>query len=112
VSHDTLVKASRHEQLVMAATDSVGLCEFSNPVPDDMAKLVSAQHGVDWRAENVLAMARRVLIDERDFNRRAGFGRDADAIPRWLREEPLLTPEGPEVFDIDEALIDGFWDFE
>jgi aldehyde:ferredoxin oxidoreductase len=112
VSHDTLVKASRHEQLVMAATDSVGLCEFSNPVAEDMARLVSAQHGVSWTEDDVFAMARGVLIDERDFNRRAGFGRDADSIPSWLRTEALHAPDGPEVFDIDDRLIDTFWEFE
>jgi aldehyde:ferredoxin oxidoreductase len=112
VSHETLVKASRHEQLVMAAVDSVGLCQFSNPVESDMATLVSAMHGVPWTKESVLALARRVLLDERDFNARAGFGRDADALPAFLRTEPLHTAEGPSVFDIDDALIDAFWDFE
>lgn len=112
VTHETLLKASRHEQLVMAAVDSVGLCQFSNPIEDDMARFVSALYGVAWSKSDVMAMARRVLLDERDFNVRAGFGRDADALPDFLRTEPLRTSDGDQVFDIDDALIDAFWEFE
>jgi aldehyde:ferredoxin oxidoreductase len=112
VTHETLLRASRQEQIVMAAVDSVGLCQFSNPIPEDMAKFVSAQYGVDWTKDDVEALGRRTLVCERDFNRRAGFGRDAGELPRFLRDEPLHTSEGDQVFDIDDALIDAFWDFE
>jgi aldehyde:ferredoxin oxidoreductase len=112
VTHETLLKQSRHEQMVMAAVDSVGLCQFSNPVEADMAKFVSAMYGVPWTTDDVLAMATRALITERDFNRRAGFGRDAEYVAPFLRTEPLRTSEGDMVFDVDDALIDQFWDFE
>ena len=112
VSPETLLKASRHEQIIMAAVDSVGLCQFSNPVEADMAALVSAHHGVVWTKDDVLTLGRRVLVEERDFNRAAGFGRDAEQLPAFLRTEPLHTSEGDQVFDLDDALIDSFWDFE
>lgn len=111
VTPETLLKASRHEQLVMAAVDSAGVCQFSNPVEADMATLVSAMHGVSWTKDDVLALGRGVLLTERDFNTRAGFGRDADALPAFLRSEPLHTSEGDAVFDLEDALIDSFWDF-
>jgi aldehyde:ferredoxin oxidoreductase len=112
VTPETLLKASRHEQIIMAAVDSVGICQFANAVEDDMARFVSAQHGVDWTKDDVLALGRRVLFEERAFNRAAGFGRDADYLPEFLRTEPLHTADGDQVFDIDDALIDSFWDFE
>ncbi len=112
VTPETLLKASRHEQIIMAAIDSVGLCQFSNPVEADMAEFVSAQHGVEWTKDEVLALGRRVLLDERQFNEAAGFGRDADYLPEFLRTEPLHTSEGDQVFDVDDSLIDAFWDFE
>jgi aldehyde:ferredoxin oxidoreductase len=112
VTPATLLKASRHEQLLMAAVDSVGLCQFSNAIEDDLARFVGAMYGVAWTKDDVLALGRRVLVEERDFNRRAGFGRDADALPAFLRDEPLHTSEGDQVFDIDESVIDAFWDFE
>ena len=112
VTPETLLKASRHEQLIMAAVDSVGLCQFSNPVEADMATFVSAMHGVEWTPDDVLALGRRVLLEERAFNEAAGFGRDADQIPEFLRTEPLHTADGPQVFDLDDALLDSFWEFE
>lgn len=112
VTPDTLLKASRSEQIVMAAVDSFGLCQFSNPVEEDMARFATALTGDEWTKDSVAALGARVLVEERDFNRRAGFGRDADALPDFLRNEPLLTVDGPQTFDIDETLIDSFWDFE
>jgi aldehyde:ferredoxin oxidoreductase len=112
VTHDTLLRASRQEQILMAAVDSAGLCQFSNPIAEDMARFVSARYGVPWTRDDVEALGRRVLICERAFNQRAGFGRDADGLPRFLRDEPLHTAEGDQVFDVDERLIDAFWDFE
>ncbi len=112
VRPETLLKASRREQLIMAAVDSVGLCQFSNPVEEDMARFVSAVHGTAWTRDDVLTLGRRVLLEERAFNQAAGFARDADSLPEFLRTEPLHTSEGDQVFDIDDALIDAFWDFE
>ncbi|MBF6598919.1 MAG: aldehyde ferredoxin oxidoreductase [Dehalococcoidia bacterium] len=112
VTPETLLRLSRREQQIMAAVDSAGLCQFSNPVEGDMARFVSALYGVDWTPDDVIALGRRVLVEERDFNRAAGFGRDADQLPSFLRSEPLHTSEGDQVFDLDDALIDAFWDFE
>ena len=111
VTADTLLQSSRREQILQAAVDSVGLCQFSNPTEQDMARFVSAQYGVDWSAEDVMALGARVLKEERDFNLRAGFGRDADYIPAFLRTEPLHTSDGEAVFDLPDELIDSFWDF-
>ena len=110
VTDETYLKASRQEQVLQAAVDSVGLCQFSNPTAEDMAKLVSAQHGVSWSAGDVLALGKRCLREEREFNQRAGFGRDADELPAFLRTEPLKTPDGDAVFDLPAELIDTFWD--
>lgn len=112
VTHETLVKSSRHEQLLMAAVDSSGLCQFSNPVADDLAGMLGAFRGEPWTADDVLTLGRRALVTERDFNHAAGFESDASYMPDWLRTEALETSEGPQVFDIDPALIEAFWDFE
>ena len=75
-----------------------------------MARFVSAQYGIDWSGDDVLALGKRCLLDEREFNRRAGFARDADYLPDFLHTEPLHTPDGPQVFDLQDELIDSFWD--
>jgi len=106
---ETLVKQSRHEQLVMMAIDSVGVCQFTNALPSDMAIFVSHRYAVEWDDETVLKMARAGIDAELEFNRRAGFTKDDDRLPRWLLEEALPLPDGPSVFDVDEALIDAVW---
>ncbi len=110
VTEETYLKASRKEQVLQAAVDSVGLCQFSNPTAADMAKFVSAQHGVSWTEDDALALGRRCLLDEREFNQRAGFGREADELPAFLRTEALKMPDGDAVFDLPDELIDTFWD--
>lgn len=111
VPAETLLEMSRHEQTVQAAIDSVGLCQFSNPVPADMAAAVSALYGVGWTEHEVLRLGWRCLLDERDFNRRAGFLPDADALPAFLRSEPLRTADGEMVFDVPDDVIAQFWDW-
>jgi len=111
VPPETLLEMSRHEQTVQAAIDSVGLCQFSNPVPADMAAAVSALYGVGWTEHDVLRLGWRCLLDERDFNRRAGFLPDTDALPAFLRSEPLRTADGEMVFDVPEDVIAQFWEW-
>jgi aldehyde:ferredoxin oxidoreductase len=106
---ETLIKQSRHEQLVMMAIDSVGVCQFSNALPGDMAVFVSNRFDVDWDDATVLKMARQGIDAEREFNRRAGFDREDDRLPRWLYEEGLPLPDGPSVFDIAPEELDKVW---
>ena len=108
-SVDTLVKQSRHEQLVMMAIDSVGVCQFSNALPGDMATFVSHRFGVDWDDSEVLRMARAGIDAEREFNRRAGFDRQDDRLPAWLIDEPRPLPDGASAFDVSNADIDRVW---
>lgn len=106
---DTLIKQSRHEQLVMMAIDSVGVCQFSNALPGDMAQFVGHRFDVEWDDETVLKMARQGIDAEREFNRRAGFDREDDRLPQWLLEEALPLPDGPSAFDIPGEELDKVW---
>ncbi len=106
---ETLIKQSRHEQLVMMAIDSVGVCQFTNALPGDMATFVSNRFDVSWDDQSVLKMARQGIDAEREFNKRAGFGKDDDRLPRWLLDEALPLPDGPSVFDIPGEELDRVW---
>ena len=106
---DTLVKQSRQEQLTMMAVDSVGVCQFTNALPGDMAAFISERFGEPVSEDELLALSRDAIETEREFNRRAGFDREDDRLPQWLRDEPLPMPDGPSVFDIEDALIDEVW---
>jgi aldehyde:ferredoxin oxidoreductase len=106
---DTLVKQSRQEQLTMMAVDSVGVCQFTNALPGDMAAFVSERFGEPVSEEELLEASRAAIETEREFNRRAGFDREDDRLPQWLRDEALPLPDGPSAFDIEDALIDEVW---
>jgi len=110
VSDATLVNLSRHEQLVMAAIDSAGLCQFSNPVPEDLATLLNAHLGLHWTAQDVLELGRRTIRAELEFNRAAGFDQSDDRLPSFLHTEPLNVPDGPRVFDMPYEAIDRIWE--
>ncbi|WP_322794961.1 aldehyde ferredoxin oxidoreductase C-terminal domain-containing protein [Tepidiforma sp.] len=109
VNAETLVKQSRHEQLVMMAIDSAGLCQFTNALPADIAAFISARFDTPCDDETVLRAARAAIESEREFNRRAGFTAADDRLPRWLLEEPLHTPDGPAIFDLPQQLLDSVW---
>ena len=106
---DTLVKQSRHEQLVMMAVDSVGVCQFTNALPSDMAAFISERFATEMSDEQLLELSREAIETEREFNRRAGFDKQGDRLPHWLLEEALPLPDGPSVFDIDDAMLDEVW---
>ena len=106
---ETLVKQSRQEQLTMMAVDSVGVCQFTNALPGDMAAFISERFGEPLSEDELLRLSRDAIETEREFNRRAGFDREDDRLPQWLRDEPLPMPDGPSVFDIEDALIDEVW---
>ncbi|MXW27259.1 MAG: aldehyde ferredoxin oxidoreductase [Dehalococcoidia bacterium] len=106
---DTLVKQSRQEQLTMMAVDSVGVCQFTNALPGDMAAFISERFGEPVSEDELLEASRAAIETEREFNRRAGFDREDDRLPQWLRDEALPLPDGPSAFDIEDALIDEVW---
>jgi hypothetical protein len=65
---------------------------------------------VSWAADDVAALGRRCLLDEREFNTRAGIRPDVEQIPSFLRTEALHTTDGDQVFDLPDELIESFWD--
>ena len=105
----TLMQQSRHEQLVMMATDSAGLCQFTNALPSDIAGFVSEQYGLNYTQEDVLASAHEAIKTEIAFNHKAGLGPETDKLPSWLYEEPLELPDGPSTFDLPDELLAQTW---
>jgi aldehyde:ferredoxin oxidoreductase len=99
------------ETMVM---DSLGLCLFTGRVSLDRTEFieeaVSALTGWSVTFEGLKKQAEELLLRERDFNRRAGFSKADDRLPRFMLTEPL----GPNdcVFDISEEDEDRFYDFD
>ncbi len=98
------IEASRKAQVLAALYDSLGMCVFNGTAiksrVDVLAKMISSFTGLDVDAERIYAMAKETLINEREFNRRAGFGPAHDRLPEFFYEE--VNPATGTVFDVGE----------
>jgi aldehyde:ferredoxin oxidoreductase len=105
---------SLNAQLNMAGYDTIGACIFAGfgyaAAPDAVIKrLLKARYGWDDLPDNVLqAFGKETIRMEREFNRRAGFTKEDDRLPKWMTEQPL--PPHNSVFDVSEDVLDHIFD--
>jgi aldehyde:ferredoxin oxidoreductase len=106
--------ASLNAQLNMAGYDSLGACIFAGfgyaATPDAVVKrLLEARYGWDDVPDNILqSLGKEVIKMEREFNKRAGFTKEDDRLPKWMTEEAI--PENGAVFDVSEEVLDHIFD--
>jgi aldehyde:ferredoxin oxidoreductase len=76
-----------------ALLDSLVLCKFLRGVFDDLyvesAELLRAVTGLDFDAEELRRLARRVVDLRKSFNQREGWSPEDDTLPDRFLEEPL-----------------------
>jgi len=105
---------SLNAQLNMAGYDTLGACIFAGfgyaATPDGVIKrLLKSRHGWDDLPDNVLqALGKETIKMEREFNRRAGFTKEDDRLPKWMTEQAI--PETGQVFDVSEEVLDHIFD--
>ena len=105
---------SLNAQLNMAGYDTLGACIFAGfgyaATPDGVVKrLLQARYGWENIPDNVLqALGKETIKLEREFNRRAGFTKEDDRLPKWMTEQPI--PETGAVFDVSEDVLDHIFD--
>ncbi len=115
LSPEGQVEASRRAQVSVAALDCTGLCllaggaMFSPEGSELMARMLGNRLGKKIEWEDVLEMGRSVLKAEKEFNRKAGFTKEDDRLPRMFRNEPL--PPHNKVFLIEDDDLDKTFDF-
>lgn len=113
LSPDLQVARSRWAQITQCALDASGICHFtlmeqSQKRLDMMAASIAALYGIDFSSDDFIALGKRMLLQEKDFNRRAGISDAADSLPEWMKNEPL--PPHQVVFDVPQTEIDEFFD--
>ena len=93
--------------------DSLGICIFTGRVSLGDYRIIEEIFevftGEKTRFSDLQERAKHCLLVERNFNRAAGIGDDADCIPEFMRTEKL--PPNATVFDIREQDIKAFYDF-
>jgi aldehyde:ferredoxin oxidoreductase len=105
---------SLNAQLNMAGYDTLGACIFAGfgyaATPDGVVKrLLSSRYGWDDLPDNILqALGKQTIKMEREFNKRAGFTKEDDRLPKWMTEEAI--PENGAVFDVSEDVLDHIFD--
>lgn len=106
--------ASLNAQLNMAGYDTIGACIFAGfgyaATPDGVVKrLLKSRYGWEDVPDNILqALGRETIKLEREFNKRAGFTKEDDRLPKWMMEEAI--PENGSVFDVSEETLDHIFD--
>ena len=106
--------ASLNAQMNMAGYDTLGACIFAGfgyaATPDGVVKrLLAARYGWDDLPDNILqSLGKETIKMEREFNKRAGFTKEDDRLPKWMTKEPI--PETGAVFDVSDDVIDHIFD--
>ncbi len=102
---------SKFLQTYHAAIDSLGICLFAALPPLDMTDLqghmvscVSAMFGKSLDEDYLTQLGTATLKAEKNFNKKAGFTKKDDRLPKFFTEEPLL-PSG-NVFDVSNKDLD------
>ncbi len=96
-------RSSQEVQLVNAATDSSGFCQFLQPTLEDIAQFYSLLYGEKITREQVADMGWQCMEDEWEFNRRAGWKNDEDVMPDCMKEDAI----GPAkvVWDVKDDVV-------
>ncbi len=100
-------------QLNMAGYDTIGACIFAGfgyaATPGAVvARLIRARYGWDVSDDILQELGKEAIKLEREFNRRAGFTKEDDRLPKWMTEEPL--PPHNAVFDVSPEVLDHIFD--
>jgi len=93
--------------------DMLGMCFFTGRVSlsDDLIieELVEAFTGESLSFDDLRNIAKRLLLMERNFNKKAGLGAESDRIPEFMEHEPLSSTG--TVFDVPQEELCSFYDF-
>lgn len=110
------VETSRFLQIAMAAFDTMGQCFMASVAllsPEGFeafGKAIGAKLGKPLGPDDFPnGLGIRVLKAEREFNRKAGFTKQDDRLPKFFYEEPL--PPHNTVFVISDEGLDSTFDF-
>jgi aldehyde:ferredoxin oxidoreductase len=108
------IEVSRNAQFNMAGYDTLGACIFAGfgyaATSDGVVKrLLAARYGWDDLPDNILQeLGKQTIKMEREFNRRAGFTKEDDRLPKWMTREAI--PENNAVFDVPDEQLDSIFD--
>lgn len=110
------IELSRNLQIATAAVDATGMCLFiAFAVLDQpetfqaLIDMLNAFYGLSLTADDVTALGKSILKNERDFNKAAGFTAEHDRLPRFFHTEKL-APHGV-TFEVNDEELDSVFNW-
>lgn len=110
------VELSRNLQIATAAIDSTGMCLFiAFAILDQpetfqaLLDMLGSFYGTTMTGDDVVALGKKVLSAERDFNTRAGFTKHHDRLPRFFYTDPIAPHN--QVFSITDEEMDTLYNW-
>ena len=111
------VELSRNLQIATAAIDSTGMCLFiAFAIMDQpetfqaLLDMLNSFYGHSLTGDDVVALGKKVLSAERDFNRRAGFSAAQDRLPHFFYTDPVAPHN--LTFQVSDEELDRVFDWE
>jgi aldehyde:ferredoxin oxidoreductase len=111
LSSEGQIELSRNLQIATAALDATGYCLFiAFAILDQadtfnaMVDTINGMYDLNLTGDDVVALGKKILSMERDFNTRAGFTKEHDRLPRFFRREAL--PPHNVTFDVPDDKLD------
>jgi len=105
------IELSRNLQIATAAVDATGMCLFiAFAVLDQpetfqaLIDMLNAFYGLELTADDVAALGKSILKQERDFNKAAGFTSAHDRLPAYFKSEKLAPHN--VVFEVKDEELD------
>jgi aldehyde:ferredoxin oxidoreductase len=110
------IELSRNLQITTAAVDATGMCLFiAFAVMDQpetfqaLLDMLNAFYGLKLTADDVTALGKKILKEERDFNFRAGFTTKQDRLPDFFKKEAL--PPHNVTFTVKDEDLDTLYNW-
>jgi aldehyde:ferredoxin oxidoreductase len=107
---------ARNFQYATAFIDSTGHCLFIAFAILDIAEgfegMVDECNGVlgtNWTGDDVTNIGLEIMKKEREFNEAAGFTKEHDRLPEFMKYEKL--PPHNVVWDVSDEMLDSVYDF-
>jgi aldehyde:ferredoxin oxidoreductase len=110
------VELSRNLQIATAAIDATGMCLFiAFAIMDQpetfqaLIDMLNGFYGTEMTGDDVVALGKKILTAERDFNTRAGFTKHHDRLPRFFYTDPIAPHN--QVFSVKDEELDEVFNF-
>jgi len=111
------VELSRNLQIATASIDATGMCLFiAFAILDQpetfqaLLDMLNAFYGTELTGDGVVALGKKILSAERDFNKRAGFTNADDRLPQFFYTDPIAPHN--QTFSVTDEDLDSLYNWD